>query len=163
MQEGRRANRRSRGFSLIELLIVIAIILILIGIAAPMYDKLQMGARETAAIGDLRTLNTVQQQYKNTYQRYAANLPELGPPASGGATGPQASGLLSKDITTGEAHGYLFTLTSTNPDTYTINANPKVPNSTGRRFFYTDQTMVIRQNDATKSNEPANANSPEIK
>src|SRR5258708_32845737 len=99
MQEGRRANRRSRGFSLIELLIVIAIILILIGIAAPMYDKLQMGARETAAIGDLRTLNTAQQQYKNTYQRYAANLPELGPHTSGGPTCRQTSVLLTNDLT----------------------------------------------------------------
>jgi type IV pilus assembly protein PilA len=162
MQEGRRANRRSRGFSLIELLIVIAIILILIGIAAPMYDKLQMGARETAAIGDIRSINVVQQQYKNTYQRYAANLSELGPPASGGTSGPQASGLLSRDICTGEAHGYLFTLASTSPDMYSINANPKVPGSSGRRFFFSDQTMVIRQNDP-KTNEPANANSPEIK
>src|SRR5260370_3623979 len=163
MQEGSRANRRSRGFSLIELLIVTAIILIRIGIAAPMYDKLEMGARKPDAIGDLRTLNTVQQQYKNTYQRSAANLPELGPPASGGTTRPQASGLLSKDITTGEAHGYLFTLTSSNPDTYTINANPNVPNSTGRRCFYTDQTIAIHQKDSTNNHDPADANSPQGK
>src|ERR1039457_916451 len=164
MQEGRRANRRSRGFSLIELLIVIAIILILIGIAAPMYDKLQMGAREAAAKVTLsKTFNVVQTQYKNTYQRYAANILELCPPASGGTTGPQAAGLLAGDICFGEKGGYVFTMTSTSPDIYTLNANPKVPGSSGRIFYFLDQTGVVRQNDASKGNEPANANSPEIR
>jgi prepilin-type N-terminal cleavage/methylation domain-containing protein len=163
MQEGRRANRRSRGFSLIELLIVIAIILILIGIAAPMYDKLQMGARETAAKLTLKTFNIVQTQYKNTFQRYAANILELCPPASGGTSGPQAAGLLSGDICSGEKGGYVFTVTSTSPDIYSLNANPKVPGSSGRIFYFLDQTGVVRQNDASKGNEPANANSPEIR
>ena len=61
--------------------------------------------------------------------------------------------------TVSEKDGYIFTLTAT-PQGYTVNANPKVYNSTGRRTFYSDQGMAIHQN---WSQEPANASSPELK
>ena len=88
-------NRRRRGFSLIELLIVIAIILILAMIAVPKVNQQLMSARETAAIQEIKTLHQAETQYYSTFSRYATTLAELGPPASG-AAGPAAGVLTEK-------------------------------------------------------------------
>jgi len=150
--------RRRRGFSLIELLIVIAIILIIITIALPKFQKAQMFARETAALAAIRTIHTVQVQYYSQYGKYATSLTELAPPASG-ADGPAAAGLIDNALGSGEKGGYKFTLTA-NQGGYIINANPVSYGTSGSRTFYSDQTMVVRQNYGT---EPATANSPELK
>ena len=76
-------NRRQRGFSLIELLIVIAIILIIVTVALPKLNKARMYAQETAALKAIQTLNTAQVQYNSQFGRFAQSLTELGPPASG--------------------------------------------------------------------------------
>jgi type IV pilus assembly protein PilA len=153
-----RANRPSAGFSLIELLIVIAIILIIVGIAVPKFNSARMNANETAVINEVKSIHTAQTQYLSQFGKFAATLAELGPPASGGP-GPQAADLLPNSLVGGDKDGYTFTLTAT-PAGYNINANPKTYNTTGRRTFYSDQTMSIHQN---WSNEPANATSPEMK
>jgi type IV pilus assembly protein PilA len=153
-----RANRLSAGFSLIELLIVIAIILIIVGIAVPKFNSARMNANETAVINEVKSIHTAQTQYLSQFGKFASSLAELGPPASGGP-GPQAADLLPNSLVTGDKDGYTFTLTAT-PAGYNINANPKTYNTTGRRTFYSDQTMSIHQN---WSNEPANATSPEMK
>ena len=90
-------SRRRRGFSLIELLIVIAIILIIITIAVPKYQKTQIFVRETAAIAAIQTIHKMEVQYQSQYGRYAAALTELGPPASG-APSPAASDLIGNDL-----------------------------------------------------------------
>lgn len=153
-----RAKRRSGGFSLIELLIVIAIILIILAIAVPKLGSARMQAQEMAAIREIQTIHTAQTQYMSQFGKYAATLQELGPPPSGGP-GPSASDLIPSSLASGDKGGYTFTMTQT-PSGYVINANPKVYNSTGRRTFYSDQSMTIHQN---WSNEPANASSPELK
>ena len=151
-------QRRRRGFSLIELLIVIAIILIIITIALPRLSRARMYSQETAAIGALRTLHTAQVQYYSQYGKYAASLTELGPPASGAAS-PAAADLIGNDLSGGDKSGYKFTLVG-NQAGYVINANPIAFGSSGSRTFYSDQSMVIRQNYGP---EPATANSPEMK
>ena len=88
-------NRLRRGFSLIELLIVIAIILIIAAIAMPKLVSARMFAYEMAAVRTLSTLNTAQTQYFSTYGRYATSLAELGPPTGGTATSPAAADLIS--------------------------------------------------------------------
>jgi len=153
-----RNDDRRRGFSLIELLIVIAIILIIAAIAVPKLDKARMHTQEMAAIQQIRTIHTAQTQYYSQFGRYAKTLEELGPPASG-APGPSAADLIPGDLAKGEKSGYRFILQAT-PTGYTINANPVVYNSTGRRSFFSDQTLVVREN---WGQEPADANSPEIK
>jgi len=153
-----RKPRGSRGFSLIELLIVIAIILIILAIAVPKLGSARMNASEMAVYKELQTINTMQTQYMSQFGRFATTLAELGPPTSGGP-GPQAADLIPTALAQGEKDGYIFTMTAT-PSGYTLNANPKVYNTTGRRTFYTDQNMIYRQN---WSAEPANASSPEIK
>lgn len=156
--QGLRSKRRSGGFSLIELLIVIAIILILVGIAVPKFNSARMNANETAVINEIRSIHTAQIQYMSQFQKFATTLVELGPPTSGGP-GPQAADLLPSSLTSGEKDGYIFTMTAT-PAGYTVTAVPKTYNTTGRRTFYSDQTMILHQN---WSAEPANASSPEMK
>ncbi len=152
-----RRNYRS-GFSLIELLIVIAIILIITAIAVPKLDKMRMQAQEMAAIRQIGTIQTAETQYYSQFGRYAKSLEELGPPASGNA-GPSAADLIPSDLAKGEKTGYRFTLTPT-PTGYAIHANPVTFNSTGRRTFYSDQTLVIHQN---WGQDPAGPSSGEIK
>ena len=151
-------RRKRRGFSLIELLIVIAIILIIITIALPRLNRARMYAQETAAIKGIHTLHTAQVQYNSQFGKFAQSLTELGPPQSG-AAGPSAADLIGNDLSGGEKSGYKFTLTG-NPGGYVINANPQAFNSTGSRTFYSDQTMVIREN---YGQEPATATSKELK
>jgi type IV pilus assembly protein PilA len=155
-----RVNRRRResGFSLIELLIVIAIILIILTIAVPKYQGARMNAVEMGVINEIRTVNQMQVQYMSQFGKYASTLAELGPPTSGGP-GPQAADLIPASLASGEKGGYTFTMTQT-PAGYTITATPKVYNSTGRRGFYSDQNMTVRQ---SWTQEPATINSPELK
>lgn len=150
-------RRKRRGFSLIELLIVIAIILIIITIAAPRLNKARMYAQETGAMGAIRTIHTAQVQYMSQYGRFATTLTELGPPASGGSS-PAAADLIGSDLALGDKNGYKFTLTG-NAGGYVINANPISYNTTGSRTFYSDQTMVVRENNGP---EPATAQSKEL-
>ena len=153
----RRGSRR--GFSLIELLIVIAIILIIAAIAMPKLTSARKYAYEMAAIRTLVTLHTAQTQYFSTYGRYATNLGELGPPPGGGNPTASASDLISGDLAAGNKSGYKFNMVGS-PQGYTINADPQVFNTTGTRSFFTDQSTVIREH---IGNEPATVNDPEIK
>jgi prepilin-type N-terminal cleavage/methylation domain-containing protein len=155
-QIGRRRNRR--GFSLIELLIVVAIILILAAIAAPKLNQNRMHAQETAAIREMQTIHVAQTQYYSQFGRYATTLPELGPPA-GGQEGPSAANLIPGELAKGQKSGYKFTMTG-GPNGYTISAVPEAFGNTGRRTFFSDQSLVVRQN---WSNEPATVASPELK
>ncbi len=150
-------NRRRRGFSLIELLIVIAIILIIVTVALPKLNKARMYAQETAALKAIQTLNTTQVQYNSTFGRFATSLTELGPPTSGTANA-SAADLISGDLASGEKQGYKFTLTGT-PGGYTITAVPSAFGSTGSRTFFSDQSLVIREN---YGQEPATVNSREV-
>src|SRR5207253_2929273 len=158
MSKSQGANRRRRrGFSLIELLIVIAIIMVIAAIAAPKYNQMLMNGRETAAITEIQTIHKAQLQYYSQYQRYANTLAELGPPASG-AEGPAAADLIPKILADGKKSGYVYTLART-PTGYTVNAVPESFGSSGRRTFFSDQTLVIRANNTP---EPANATSSEL-
>lgn len=147
-----------RGFSLIELLIVVAIILILAAIAAPKLNQNRMHAQETAAISEIKTVHTAQTQYYSQFGRYATNLLELGPPA-GGQEGPSAANLIPAELAKGVKSGYKIAMTG-GPGGYQISAVPEAFGNTGRRTFFSDQTLVLRQN---WSAEPATVTSGELK
>ena len=151
-------NRKRRGFTLIEMLIVVAIVLIIAAVAIPRIDKARMQAQEMAAIRQIQTIHTAQAQYYSQFGKYATKLEELGPP-SGGQEGPAGAGLLPGDLAKGNKSGFVFTLQGT-PTGYAINVNPQNFGGTGRRTFFSDQSMVIHEN---WGQEPATANSPEIK
>lgn len=150
-----RKNRRA-GFTLMELLIVIAIILVIAGVAIPKFNQVQMQAKEVAAIQNIGALHKAQAMYMSQHGRYAASLGELGPPASGQA-GQAAADLIPKSLSEGKFQGYVFRVQATE-EGYAINADPERWNNTGARTFYSDQTTVIREN---RTKEPATAQSPE--
>ncbi len=152
-------RRKSRGFTLIELLIVIAIIVVLISAAAPKFSSYLMNARETAALGAIRTIHTAQTQYSSQFGRFAKSLAELGPAATGGQTGPAAADLIQADLATGLKGGFKFVVEETATG-YRISATPVAYNRDGRRSFYSDQTMTLRENWGP---DPATVSSPEIK
>lgn len=154
-----RGNSES-GFSLIELLIVIAIILIIITVALPQMSKMRMNANEMRAIAEVQTLQKAETQYNSQFGKVATSIAELGPPATAGAAeGPNSAGLIPANLASGSDSAYNFTLVES-PTGYSITAVPKTFNSTGRRTFYSDQTMAIHQN---WGQEPATAQSPELK
>ncbi|HWF46781.1 MAG TPA: prepilin-type N-terminal cleavage/methylation domain-containing protein [Bryobacteraceae bacterium] len=149
-----------RGFSLIELLIVIAIILIILAIAIPQMNNIRQNAQEMAAVAQIRTIQQAEMQYYSQFGDYATALTQLGPPAGNGATeGPAAAGLIPQNLASGANSGYVFTV-SQGPTGYSVLAVPKVYKSTGRRTFYSDSSGIIRQN---WGQDPATPQSAEIK
>ena len=132
-------QNKQKGFSLIELLIVVAIILIIASIAIPNLLAARRQTNETAAVAAIRAINTAQISYNSAYPSvgYATTLAALGgtacaPPTSGSAC------LIDSQIASGRKHGYTFTIvgaTGTPAATYQIIASPDVPNQTGVRYF----------------------------
>ena len=155
----RKRRASQRGFSLIELLIVIAIILIILSIALPQMSKSRMHAQEMAAIAEIGTIQKAQVQYYSQFGQYATTLSQLGPPTSSGAAeGPQAAGLIPASLANGSGSGFNFTLTQSLTG-YALTAIPKAFGSTGRRTFYSDQTGIIREN---WGQDPATQQSAEL-
>jgi len=158
MQSPVDRQRRRRGFSLIELLIVISIILIIAAIAIPKMSQQLMAAHEMAAIRQITTIHTAETQYYSQYGKYAGTLAELGPPTSG-AAGPAGADLIPKILADGKNSGYVFNVTASSTG-YSVTALPEAFGSSGRRTFFSDQTLVVRNN---WTQDPATVTSPEIK
>ena len=160
MQRFVRGNdaRRRRGFSLMELLIVVAIILIIGAIAIPKLNTARMQAQEMAAISQIRTIHQGQTMYFSQFGKYAQTLQELGPPASG-QPGPNGADLVPGDLAAGLKSGYNFQMLPS-PTGYMVQANPVAYLSTGRRSFYSDNSLTVRENWGA---EPATPTSKEIK
>jgi prepilin-type N-terminal cleavage/methylation domain-containing protein len=141
-------RNKQKGFSLIELLIVVAIILIIAAIAIPNLLRSKMAANEASAVGSLRTINTSSVAYSTTYGNYPPALTNLGP-ASGGTATSTTADLIDSVLAGGTKSGYVFTYTAgTNNQSYSVTAAPVTQNVTGQRYFYTDQSGVIRADTA---------------
>ena len=161
--------KKQKGFSLIELLIVVAIILIIAAIAIPNLLRARISANESAAVANLRTINTALVTYLSTYSTFPATAEFTalsdGGTASNCPNSPSSTSacLLDNTITAATAapgkSGYVLTYASTaGSGTYTINNNPATQGSTGVRNFFTDQSGVIR----AKSGSAASVTDPAI-
>jgi type IV pilus assembly protein PilA len=152
-----------KGFSLIELLLVVAVMLIIAGIAIPNFLRAKMSANESSAVASMHNIDTAQVSYASTFPSlgFAPDLNTLGPGTSGSTDATSANALLLDNVlgcptgvgtATCIKSGYAFAITSgsgTPPmNSYTSNANPTSYNSTGTRYFYSDNSAVIRFNTA---------------
>ena len=156
MRKAPSLKRPSGGFSLIELLIVVAIILIIAAIAIPNFMRSRMAANEAATVQNMRNISTAEVAYSTTYGiGFSATLPDLGP-GGGGPPTPTGAQLIDDILATGVKAGFTLSYSSSAPSNgvifdYTLNADPTTVGVTGSRHFFSDQTGVIRQNVAAKA------------
>ena len=138
----KKLGSRMRGFSLIELLIVVAVILIIAAIAIPNLLQAKMSANESAAASSIHAVNTAEIAYStaNPLIGFSVDLPALGPGQGGYIDSALASGVKS---------GYSFKYV---PDTnvpstaYTLNVDPLTRGVTGRRSFWSSESNVTHYN-----------------
>jgi type IV pilus assembly protein PilA len=142
---------RQKGFSLIELLIVVSIILIIAAIAIPSFIKSRMAANEASAAETLRTLGTGMTTYSTLCPNvgYPASLVDLGPGPGicvGGANIVDSNLGTPAPRKSGYAFTYGVTAVAGLNAAYTVNGDPFSRGNTGQRSFYIDQTNIIRFN-----------------
>jgi type IV pilus assembly protein PilA len=157
---------RIAGFSLIELMIVVAVIVIIAALAIPQLLRARMAANESAAVSALRTLATQEANYDSSWgSGFSPTLAALGPAPPNTPASPANADLIDQVLATGLRGGYQFIYTplipsgGTTPTGYTVTANPISPGITGEWFFYLDQSNVVRQNNgspASISSSPLN-------
>jgi type IV pilus assembly protein PilA len=163
MQKHSDRRKRQAGFTLMELLIVISIMLILMLIAIPNMLNLRSSANETSAIQSLRAIYQSQIQYQTNYPAngFACSLQTLGGDSSSGPPSPTNSQLLQRDLATGSKAGYLFNIvncsktTVNNQDMFTsyeATAVPQAVGKTGHRGFCIDITGEIKSDPAGGTN-----------
>jgi type IV pilus assembly protein PilA len=149
----RRSNASEAGFTLVELLIVMSVILILMTLAIPEMQKVIKKGNQTSAIQSLRTLDSMEGQYNSAFPThgFACTLAELGGKAGSGPPSPEAAQLIPEDLATGVKAGYTFSITCGSKTTvnnidqynsYEITAVPTAVGKTGDRGYCTEGNEI---------------------
>jgi prepilin-type N-terminal cleavage/methylation domain-containing protein len=157
--------RKQKGFSLIELLIVVAIILIIAAIAIPNLLRARMAANEASAVGSVRTLVTAQISYNSAYPTvgFAAALTDLGGTGSPCIASSTTACLIDALLAGGTKSGYTFTTSAAGGPpltTFMIVANPVTQNTTGVRSFCSVTDGVVRYAPSTLGTTCAGTETP---
>jgi type IV pilus assembly protein PilA len=146
---------RQRGFTLMELLIVMSIMIILMLIAIPNFISMKASANETSAMQSLRAIYQAQIQYQTSFPAngFACSLAALGGNATAGPPSPQAAQVLQGELAQGQKSGYTFNIvnctkvTVNNQDMYTsyeVTAVPQAVGKSGHKGFCIDQAGEIK-------------------
>ncbi len=142
-------RNRKKGFTLLELLIVVAIIMILATFAVPYAVKQRIQANQASAVNDLRVLRDAMEAYRADHNRY--------PPSFDTNTMGTYLSNPKMALSPFERRGYRFTITTTGTDRWHASAEPTSPRSGGTRYFFVDDSNLIRWNEgaaATATSEP---------
>ena len=133
-------NRKSKGFTLVEIMIVVAIIALIAAIAIPNLLRARHNANETAAIGNIRTLVAALESFRAAQSppAYPADLDELSD------ADPQ---YVPDELTDGAQQGYDLAFTQDSDNEYSLLGTPTVDGVTGTREFFVDESGVIRVGD----------------
>lgn len=134
--------RSKKGFTLVEIMIVVAIIALLAAIAIPNLLRARHNANEAAAISSLRTLSTALESYR------AAQTPTSYPTGIG-VLDDTTPPYIDATLATGTKQGYEYDYSRVSANEYDITASPDVVNVTGTRVFFVDESGVIRLNNAS--------------
>src|ERR1700730_8136925 len=154
-------RKGQRGFSVVEVVVLVAILLVVAAIAIPNLLHSNLSEDESSTVASLRALNAACANYSMLYGGYPGSLSNLGP---GDAANSTSAVLLDAPLASGRKGGYVFTYAAGpigiggNVLSYTITANPAAPGGTGRRRFFTDQSGVIR----ASTHSVADANSTPV-
>ena len=139
--------KKNSGFTLIELMIVIAIIAIIAAIAIPNLIEARKGSNEAAAIGALRTISTAQSLFRegdkdgNGVFDYATTLANLF----------SRGNLVDQVLGNGTKQGYVFEVIAANNFEWSARADPASPKKSGDRYFFVDESGVIRFSTSTQA------------
>jgi len=156
-------SREPNGFTLMELLIVMAIIAILMLIAIPTVGSLKKRANDLSAVNSVQTITKAELQYESTYPAngYSCTLAALGGDPAAGAPSPTAAQILPMDLASGFKSGYIFTITNCSKVTingtdritgFAVTAVPQTVGKTGDRGFCSDQFGTIKYDPAGATN-----------
>ena len=153
-------RKDSQGFSWLEIIIVVVVIVLSAGIVIPNLWKSKTDIDDASAIRSIRTIMLAEKTYSKSYDKgYSPSLSAMGAPPDAMPSASHA-GFIDSELAAGLKEGYAFNYQPGAPDdhgriqTYTLTVSPTKPGTSGSTYYFVDQTGVIREN----SSHPATAN-----